>query len=66
MQALFHFNYKKCNSGFQLRKIFRMWPAGIYLFKVDNKDNDIVLLSLVNFEQILHIVLVFPLLTLNM
>ena len=65
MQALFRFNYKKCNSGFQLRKIFRMWPAGNYLFKVDIKDNDIVLLSLVNFEQILHIVLVFPLLTLN-
>ena len=65
MQALFRFNYKKCNSGFQLRKIFRMWPAGNYLFKVDIKDNDIVLLSLVNFEQILHIVLVFLLLTLN-
>ena len=34
-------------------------PAGIYLFKVNN------CVYIINFEQILHIVMVFPLLTLN-
>ena len=40
--------------------------AGIYLFNVNNKNTKtLVLVSTANFEQFLHLILVFLLLTLN-
>ena len=50
-----------------------LFPAGIYLFKVNNRNtrtmweicSKLTIKTVINYEQILHSVLVFPLLALN-